>query len=124
MKQIISATTIPQSTNSDTPLPKPKTKSRRGTQNEVRAASVVADTHIRPSKELIYETPKRETVREDDDDDNYEDEFLEEDAKKFGRKNICPVARPYLMFTLGGLSTHNTVYLRTVIYLSLPIPRC
>ena len=38
------------------------------------AASVAADTHIRPSKEIIYVTPKRETVREyDDDNDDYDD---------------------------------------------------
>jgi len=71
-------------------LPTLKAKSRRGTQSAVTSAS-----DIRPSKEIIYETPKREPVREDDDD--YADEFLEEDAKRFGRENVCPVAGPYLM---------------------------
>ena len=58
------------------------------------AASVAADTHIRPSKETIYETPKHETVREYGD---YEDEFLEEDAKTFVRENLGSLARPNLM---------------------------
>jgi hypothetical protein len=49
----------------------------------VTAAFVATDTHIRPSKEIIYETPKREPAREDnDDDDDYDNEFLE-DTKSF-----------------------------------------
>ena len=74
------AATILPSPTSGIQLRKPKAKSRRGTQTDETAAPVDADTHIRPSKEIIYETPKREPVRQDDDDD-YEDEFLEEDAK-------------------------------------------
>ena len=58
------------------------------------AASVAADTHIRPSEEILYETPKREPVRDVDD---YDDEFLTEDANKFGRENVGPVARPHMM---------------------------
>jgi hypothetical protein len=51
-----------------------------------------------PSKEIIYETPKRETVLENnDDDDDYVDCFLEEDTTRLGRENVGPVARPYLM---------------------------
>jgi hypothetical protein len=72
-----------------------KAKSRRGTQTAVTSAS-----DIRPSKEIIYETPKREPVREDndDDDDYYDDDgFLQEDAKRFGRENVGSVASPYLM---------------------------
>jgi len=77
-----------------TELPKPKAKSRRGTQTEVTSVSV-ADTYIRPSKEIIYESAKREPVREDDDDDDddYDDEFLEEYAKRFGRENVCLLAQ-------------------------------
>jgi hypothetical protein len=78
-------------------LPKPKTKSRRGTQIDATAASVAADTHIPLSKEIIHETPKREPVREDNDDYDYDDVFLEEDAKAFGRENAGSVASPYLM---------------------------
>ena len=44
-------------------------------------ASVAREPQTRPSEEIIYETPKREPVRLYDDDV----EFLEEDAKKFGR---------------------------------------
>jgi len=50
----------------------------------VTAASVAADTNILPSEEIIYETPKREPVREEDY--YYDDEFLEEDAKMFCRE--------------------------------------
>jgi len=97
VKQIMSAATIPPSSTSDILLPKSKTKSRRGTQTDVKAVSVANDTHIRPSKEIIYETPKGEPVREDNDDDDYDDEFLEEDAKTFCRENLSSVANPYLM---------------------------
>ena len=76
-------------------LPKLKAKSRRGSQTDVTSASVSAP-QIRPFKEIIYETPKREHVREEDDDD-YDVEFLEEDARRFGKANVGPVASPYLM---------------------------
>jgi hypothetical protein len=74
-------------------LSKPKAKSRRGTQTDDTSASVAADTHIRPSKEIINKTPKRERVREDNDDNDY-DGFLEEDPKRFGRENVGFVASP------------------------------
>jgi len=60
----------------------------------VTAASVAADTHIRPPEE-IYETSKRAPVRDVDDD--YDEEFLEGDVKKFGRENIGSVANLHLM---------------------------
>jgi len=66
-------------------MSKPQAKSRRGTQTGDTTASVAADTHMRPSKVIIYETTKREPVREDNDDDD--DDFLEDDAKR-------PVANP------------------------------
>ena len=94
MKQIMPAATISQPPTADTELPKLKANSRRGTHTAVTSAS---DSQMRPSKEIIYETPKREPVREDNGDDNYDDEFLEEDAKRCGRENVCPVAGPYLM---------------------------
>ena len=79
-------------------MSKPKAKSRRETQTDDTSASVAADTNRRPSKKIIYETPKRESVREDNDtDDDYGDEFLEEDAKRFGIENVGPVGSPYLM---------------------------
>jgi len=68
MKQIMPAATIPSFPTTDIQLPKLKAKSRRGTQTDLTPASVAADTHIRPSKEFIYETPKREPVRENDDE--------------------------------------------------------
>jgi len=73
-------------------LPSLKEKSRRGTQTDITSASV---TDIRLSKVIIYETPKREPLREDNDDDD--DGFLEEDAKRFGRDNLGSVASHYLM---------------------------
>jgi len=96
LKQIKPAAKILQPHTADIRLPKPKAKSRRGKQSDITAASVAANTHIRPSKQIIYETPKIESVQEDNDDD-YEDEFLEEDAKSFGRENVGPVGSPYLM---------------------------
>jgi hypothetical protein len=96
MKQLKAASTISQPPSLHIELPKPKAKSRRGTHSDVTTASV-ADTHIRPSKGIIYETPKREHVQEDNDDDKYDDEFLKEEAKRFGGENVGPVAGPYLM---------------------------
>jgi len=95
MKQIMPSATIAPSPTSYIQLPKLNGKSKPGTQTDVTEASVAADTHIRSSKE-IYETPKREPVRDDEDDD-YDDEFLEEDAKKFGRESVGSVPSPYLM---------------------------
>jgi len=98
MKQIMPAATIQPSPTSDIQLPKLKVKSRRGIQTDVRAASVAADTHIRPFKEIIYQTSKRELARENDDEYYYyDDEFLEEDTKMFGRENVGSVGSPYLM---------------------------
>ena len=53
-------------------------------------------THIRPSEEIMHETPKREPVL-NVDDHVYDDEFLEEDGKKFGRENVGSVGSPHLM---------------------------
>ena len=50
----------------------------------------------RPSIEIIYETPKREHVREDNDDVD-DDGFIEEDAKRFVREYVGSVAGSYLM---------------------------
>jgi len=95
MQQILPAATISQLPTADKELPKLKKISRRGTQSTVTSASDSAP-QIRPSKEIIYETPKHEPLREDDDDDdNGNDvEFLEEDAKSFGRENVGSVASP------------------------------
>jgi len=92
MKQILPAATNPQTP--DLELPNLNARSRRRTQTDVTSASV---TDTRHSKEIIYETPKCEPVREDDDDDDDDDGFLEEDAKRFGRENVGSVACPYLM---------------------------
>jgi len=127
MKQIMPAAPIPQPPTADIQLPTPKANSRRGTQTDVTTSSVAA-TNIRPSKEIVYETPKREPVRVDDaaDGDDYDDEFLEEDAKWFGRENIGPVPSPLpnALCLRESFSTHNTLYVRKVICLRLAIPRC
>ena len=91
MKQILPAATNPQTPTPDIELPTIKAKSRRGTQTDVTSASV---NDIRPPKEIIYETLKRQPVGEDDDDD---DEFLEEEVKRFGKENVGSVAISYLM---------------------------
>jgi hypothetical protein len=75
MKQILPAATNPQTP--DIELPTLKAKSRAGTRTDVTSAFV---TDIRPSKDIIYETPKRDPVREEDDDDD-DDWFLEEDER-------------------------------------------
>ena len=77
-------------------MPILKAKSRRGIQTDVTTASV---SDIRPSKEIIFETPKRVTVPEDNDDHDYDYDggFLEEDAKRFGRENLGSVASTYFM---------------------------
>jgi len=94
MIHIMPAATISQTITADIGLRKPKAKSRRVRQTDVASDSVsAADTHIRPSKEIIYETPKREWFREDNDDD-YDDDFLKEDAKRFGRENLGPLTGP------------------------------
>ena len=49
-------------------------------------------SHKRASEEFIYETAKRQPARQVDDD-----EFLEDEAKKFGRENLCSVASIYQM---------------------------
>ena len=101
MKQILPAATNPQTP--DLELPKLEAKSRRGTQTDVTSASV---TDIRPSKEIIYETPKREPVRQDgddDDDDDDDDGFLEEDGKRFGRENVGSVYKRRFLDTQYGI---------------------
>jgi len=75
MKQIMYAATIPPPPISNIQLPKLKGISSLGSLPDMTVASVAADTHTRPSKEIIYETPKREPVGEDEYD--YEEEFLE-----------------------------------------------
>ena len=67
--------TIPPPTIAAIRLPKSKGKSRRVTQPDVTAGSVAADTHIRPSKEIVYETPIYELVRENNDDDDDDDDY-------------------------------------------------
>ena len=45
-------------------------------------------TYTRPSKEIIYKTPQREHLREDDD---YDVEVVEVDAKKIWqiKRSLC-----------------------------------
>jgi len=54
----------------------------------VTAVSDSGDPHTRPSEEIIYETAIREPFREIDDD--YEDEFLVEDARSMVEKTKTP----------------------------------
>ena len=50
-------------------------------------------------KEFTYEPPKEERVENDDDNDENDDDhnFVEDEAREYGRENIGPVASPYLM---------------------------
>jgi len=72
---------------------------RRGIQTSVTSASVTA-TPPPPIKEYTYEPPKQERVEEEDDDEddyNEDDNFVEDEARKYGRENVGPVPSPYLM---------------------------
>ena len=126
MQLIIPAAAILTSTHpapSDIQLRKIKAKSRRGTQEDLTAASVAGDQNTCLPEEIIYVTPKGEPVRDDDD---YDYVFLEEDAKKFGKEIADSIASPYLRpYVYNRLYlTRNTVCIRMVIYLRLAIPRC
>jgi len=80
------------------PPPPPPQKTRRGTQTDVTSASVTTSPlPVLPStsKEFKYEPPKQERV--DDDEDDYDDNFVEDEARAYGRENVGPVASPYLM---------------------------
>ena len=79
-------------------LPTPP-KLRRATQTEVPAPSVTASPLPTPMKEFKYEPSKEERVEEDDDDDEYDDDdnFVEDEAREYGRENEGPVASVYLM---------------------------
>ena len=88
-----------QASNVSPPPPPPPTpqKMRRGTQSVVTSASVTASPP--PIKEFKYEPPKHEHVEEDDDENDYDedDNFVEDEAREYGRENVGPVASPYLM---------------------------
>jgi len=80
------------------PQPTPQ-KMRRGTQTTVTSSSVTETPP--PIKEFTYEPAKQERVEEDDDDDeddyDEDDNFVEDEAREYGRENVGPVASPYLM---------------------------
>jgi len=83
------------------PPPPPPTpqKMSRGTQTNVTSESVTAIPPP-PIKEYTYEPPKQERVEEDDnDEDDYNDDenFVEDEAREYGRENVGPVGSPYLM---------------------------
>jgi hypothetical protein len=63
----------------------------------VTAASDAGDqqTLTRPSEDFIYETPKRNPFRQDDE--YYDGKFLRENAKNFGRENVGSVGSLYLI---------------------------
>jgi len=92
MKQIMPAATISQPPQ----LIQSCTNLRQNLDAGHRLMLHQLPTHTRLSKEIIYETPKREPVLRYDDDD-YDNEFLEEDSKTFGREYVSPVAGPYLI---------------------------
>jgi len=83
------------------PPPPPSTpqKMRRETQTAVTSASVTATPPPPPIKEYTYEPPKKERVEDDDNEDSYNDDdnFVEDEAREFGREHVGSVASPYLM---------------------------
>jgi len=48
-------------------------------------------------KEFTYEPSKQERMEEDDDDYDDADNFVEDEARVYGRENVGPVASPYLI---------------------------
>jgi len=95
-------------------LPTPP-KLRRATQTEVPAPSVTASPLPTPMKEFKYEPSKEERVEEDDDDDDeYDDDdnFVEDEAREYGRENVGPVTSFYLipyLYKRRFLDTHYGV---------------
>jgi len=87
-----------QVSNVAPPLPPPPTlqKMRGETQTTVKSASVTA-TPPPPLKEYTCETGKQELVEEEDDDYNEEYNFVEDEAREYGRENVGTVASPHLM---------------------------
>ena len=75
-------------------LPKPKAKYRRETQTDATVASAATANKYGLLKRLYTRRREREPDREVNEDYDYNDDFLEEDAKAFGRENLGPVARP------------------------------
>jgi len=74
---------------------------RLRTQTAVTSASVTATPPPPPPpiKEYTYGPPKQERVEDDDAEDDYNDDdnFVEDEARDYGRENVGPVASPYLM---------------------------
>jgi len=62
--------------------------------SEALPAPAIAST----SKKVVYETPKRRTFPElEEDDDDEDDNFDEEDVQAFGRENVGTIASPYIV---------------------------
>jgi len=73
---------------------------RRGTKTTVTSASVTASPPPPPPiKDYTYEPPKQDRVDDDDDenDSNDDNNFVEDEAREYGRENFGPGASPYLM---------------------------
>jgi len=80
---------------SPTPPPPPTPqKMRHGTQTVVTSALVTATPPPQPNKEFNYERVEEED--DDEEDYNEDDDFLEDQPREYGRKNVGPVASPYL----------------------------
>ena len=79
------------------PPPTPQNK-RHGAQTAVTSESVTANPP--QIKEYTYEPTKQERVEDyvdDENDYNEDDNFVEDEAREYGRENVGPVAIPYLM---------------------------
>ena len=87
-----------QSSNVSPPPPPPPPptpqKMRHGTQTVVTSALVTATPPPQPNKEFNYERVEEED--DDEEDYNEDDDFLEDQPREYGRKNVGPVASPYL----------------------------
>jgi len=68
---------------------------RRGTQTTVKWASVNTTPPAPRNIEYTYEPAKQERVEEEldyEDDYNEDDNFVEDEAREYGRDNVEPVA--------------------------------
>jgi len=89
---------------------------RRGTQTDVTSASVTTSPPPIPTtaiKEFKYE-PSKEENDDDVDEADYVDDgnFVDDEARAFGRENVGPVASTYLMpyvYKIRFLDTQNGV---------------
>jgi len=98
------------------PTPPWPQKRLRWTQTEITSASVIAFPSLITTtalKEFKCEPPiPVEDDEDDDDDEDYDqdDNFVEDEAREYGREYVGPVASPYLMPNVNKRRFLDTQY--------------